>query len=880
MMEDFLAGAGWTCCSTTSGAATEPSGLAELHPEWIPAQVPGTAAGALRAAGTPGLLEADYDGRDWWWRCEFPGSPAPARLRLCGLASVADVWLNGDHVCHTENMFVAHEGDVDVSDTNVLFIRCAALAPLLAEKRPRPRWKSMLATNQNLRWFRTTLLGRQPGWTVTPPPVGPWRPVRLEPKVANWIMQRRVHAHVDADGNGIVEVALRVGGSGRSAPSDSDAYVLHVGEASGTLEADPPDEHHTVRISGSVLIPKAERWWPHTHGSQPLYGMALEAPGGIRVDLGRIGFRTVDVDRTGGAFELSVNGQPIFCRGAAWFPIDPVTMVASDDDVFHTLSLVREAGMNMVRIPGGTVYEDRRFWDLCDELGIMVWQDCMLGYLDPPDQEAFATNFEAELTTVLGDLGGRPSLVVLCGGQELEEQAAMFGLPRGKWSSPVVTEMVPRLAEVLLPGVPYVVSSPSGGDLPFRVDVGVSHYFGVGTYLRPLDDARRANVRFMSEGLAFGVPPERQTVDEACGGAFRAGHDPGWKRSVHHDTGRALDLEDVREFYVHEVFGVDAQMLRHLNPERSLDLGRAAVAEVMSRVFSEWRRPGSSCAGGLLIALRDLMPGPGWGVIDALGRPKAPWFALRRAFSPIAVLVTDEGVNGLRLHLLNDTDAEFSGSVRVTLFQRGEVLSEVGQQTVVVPARGGIEIEATALFDGFRDISYAYRFGPLTYDVVSVILLADGHGDSVEDAALTSPGEDHSGPGSRIASQVQWLPGGAHRPVEADLGFTAEACPSSGEWWDLRVATRRFAQWVAIDAPGWRPSDSWFHLEPGGTRLVRLYPESIASPTNGDQSGKGAHGHRPNGEVRALNLEGPVRIALTEGIGPSTTPIGSAEVNV
>jgi beta-galactosidase/beta-glucuronidase len=88
--------------------------------------------------------------------------------------------------------------------------------------------------------------------------------------------------------------------------------------------------------------------------------------------------------------------------------------------------------MNMVRIPGGTVYEDERFWDLCDELGIMVWQDCMLGYTDPPEDEAFEAAVVAELEQVFGRLGGRPALAVVCGGQEIEEQAAMFGLSPGE----------------------------------------------------------------------------------------------------------------------------------------------------------------------------------------------------------------------------------------------------------------------------------------------------------------------------------------------------------------------------------------------------------------------------------------------------------------
>ena len=178
--------------------------------------------------------------------------------------------------------------------------------------------------------------------------------------------------------------------------------------------------------------------------------------------------------------------------------------------------------MNMVRVPGGTVYEDEAFFSLCDRLGLMVWQDAMLAFLDPPDDPAFAEAVTEEVTGVLAAAGSDPSLSVVCGGQELEEQPAMFGLSRDRWSSPMTSSVIAGLAGSLAPGVPYLTSSPSGGSLPFQMDQGVSHYTGVGVFLRPLDDLRRSGVRFVSEGLAFAVPPERDTVDEACGGPVAA----------------------------------------------------------------------------------------------------------------------------------------------------------------------------------------------------------------------------------------------------------------------------------------------------------------------------------------------------------------------
>ncbi len=237
--------------------------------------------------------------------------------------------------------------------------------------------------------------------------------------------------------------------------------------------------------------------------------------------------------------------------------------------------------MNMVRIPGGTVYEDEPFFALCDRLGLMVWQDAMLAFLDPPDDPVFVATVVEELTGVLLGAAAHPSLSVVCGGQELEEQPAMFGLSRDRWSTRLADEVIPDLSSRLAPGIPYVTSSPGGGSLPFQMDRGVSHYTGVGVFLRPLDDLRRSDVRFVSEGLAFAIPPERDTVDEACGGARLAGHDPGWKRAIHHDTGGSWDLEDVRNHYVQLLFGEDPALLRRHDPERALDLGRAAVVQVM-----------------------------------------------------------------------------------------------------------------------------------------------------------------------------------------------------------------------------------------------------------------------------------------------------------
>jgi beta-mannosidase len=835
MGQDLLAGASWSCCATRPGAVTDPGQLAGGFPSWIPAAVPGTAAGAL--AGTSGWRKAataDVDGSDWWFCCRLPaGGDGAWTLVFEGLATVADVWFAGRHVLHSENMFVPYRVDLDaVAVDDEVVVRFAALTPLLGQRRPRPRWKTQMANHQGLRWFRTSYLGRQPGWAVTPAPVGPWRPVRLEPADAARIVSRRVEARGGDDGSGMVSVMVKVAGV-VDVPGPARVTVRRVDGGAGGREtvvaegmAAGKGDGAEMVIEGEITVAGIERWWPHTHGRQPLYAVTVEV-GQRTFEVGRVGFRTVEIDRTDGGFGLVVNGVAVFCRGACWWPVDGIGFHAGDDELRRTLDLVTSAGMNMVRIPGGSVYEESRFWDLCDELGIMVWQDCMISYTDPPEDEAYQAVVVSELEEIFGPLSGRPALAVVCGGQEVEEQAAMFGLPRSKWSCSLTEKIIPAVADRWLPGVPYVTSSPTGGDIPFQPDAGDCHYWGVGSFLRSPEDARRSGIRFMSEGMGFAIPPERQTVEEECGGAIRAGHDPEWKQAVHHDTGRSWDLEDVRDYYVKELFGTDPHRLRYLDPERALDMGRAVTAELFSRTFSEWRRAGSSCQGGLGVALRDLVPGAGWGLIDSLGRPKAPWFSLRRVFAPVAMIVTDEGLNGLHLHLVNDTEGAFQGEVKVVLFARGELRVEEVGCAVEIPARGQVMVDAGALFDGFRDVSYSHRFGPSAYDVVAAGLF-DGDGN--------------------VVSEIVHLPSGLDRPVEPEVGLTAVAHGQADGRWSLVVSTRRLAQWVVIEVPGFRPSDSWFHLAPGASRNVSLYP------IDGAES--------PSGHVRAFNAQTTARIVV------------------
>ena len=831
---DLLEGVVWECRQTAPGEAVSPKEAEALGPSgWWRARVPGTAASALAdRGGDPGSV--DFDGSDWWYRCSFeaPVERSPRVLEMGGMATIADIWLNGRHILHTDNMFRTYAVEPELEETNELWIRFGSVGTALSERRKRPRWKTYLIAHQNLRFVRTSLLGRLPGWAVTPPPVGPWRPVRLPPADEPRLTRRRVVAKCVGPDAGSVEVDLEV--AGLRAGSEA---VLVVGAARAAMHVE--GRTGALRLRGTQSLSSVERWWPHTHGPQALYEVGVEVDG-HRVGLGKVGFRTVQVDRSDDGFTLVVNDEPIFCRGAVWMPVDPVGLAPARAAVWRTLELARDANLNLIRVPGTGVYQDDSFWDACDELGLLVWQEAMLAFYDPPEDPEFEAELEAELEEQFGSISGRPSVAVVCGSQETEEQAAMHSLPRSKWEYPVLEETIPGVAARLLPGVPYVTSNPTGGMAPYEMDAGVSHYFGIGGYLRPVSDARRARVRFATECLAFACPPERRTVDDECGGAVKAGHDPGWKLAVHHDAGRSWDLEDMQAHYMHQLFRVDPFEIRYRDPERALDLARGTVVSLFESVLSEWRRNGSVCQGAVVLALRDLRAGPGWGVIDSLGKPKAPWFVLKRLMAPVALLVTDEGLNGLHVHLVNDGSRVVEGTVTVELFVRGELMVESANARVSVPARAGLTLGVMGMFDGFRDLTGAYAFGPPAYDVVSIRL------------------EDDEG--VRLAEGLH-LPDGCRRTLESDVGLQASASGSDGEW-VVDVTAGRFAQWVVVDVPGYLPEDSWFHLTPGDHKRVALRPDPDPVPG----IAKDAPVKKPVvGEVRAFNSVKSARFSISSG---------------
>ena len=744
----------------------------------------------------PALLGEAIDDRDVWLERTLHVD-APSTLHLARLGPISDVYVDGVLALSTRNLFRSYTVALDAGTRHVS-ICLRSPGQVLREKRPRPKWKTRLVAHQQLRWMRTSLLGRIPSWSPTGAPRGVYDAPLLVPRGSLHLPSVRLHPML-VDAHGWVDVLVP--------PHDATSIVVHVGGAHASLQRTADG------WAGRVELPSARPWWPHTHGEPALHAASIEVDGAPHA-LPPVGFRSLE-RHAGPRFGLRVNGVDVFCRGGVWVP------QLGDVDAAGTraaLETLRDSGANMIRIGGTMRYEDAVFFGLCDELGLLVWQDFMLANMDyPSDDPAFLAELTAEVDEQLWSWAAHPCLAVLCGGSEVAQQAAMVGQPEPRWYGPLFESLLPARCQALLPGVPYVPGSPSSppGILPFRVDSGVAHYYGVGAYERPLADARLADVTFASECLGLSNVPEPAAVEAMFGDDPPATHTPRWKAGVPRDNGSGWDFEDVRDHYFRELFAADPIAVRYADTDGYLERSRIVSGEVMARVFGAWRRHGSTTHGGLVWFLRDLCPGAGWGLLDERGDGKAALQMLKDAWSSTALFLTDESVNGVRVHVVHEGPNERALSLKLSLHRAGTTVAEVAHAITAAP-RSTSAHDLDVLLGGFRDVGHVYRFGPRTHDVVLGSLWDGEH---------------------RVAD-ASFIP---TLPMEPpDAGLVATLTRVDERRCDVTVRATHVALYTVVRVPGWRASHGYFHLAPGESRVVTLTASAGAKPPRGHVHALGA----------------------------------------
>ena len=827
--------ANWSMCATPPGRQDKPE--PPSGQPWTPLRTLMPVAAALRDLKQWSLdgHVMRFDAQDWWYRLQFDAPEAieggSLQLGFDGLATLATVWLNGAPLLASSNMFVFHVCDVGerlMPSGNELLLCFHALDTALAVRRPRPRWRAPMLEHQQMRWFRTTLVGRTPGWSPPCAVVGPWKDIWLEQRSVIDLRAISLRTEVVA-GMGVVRCGVH---ATAMCGHTFESVRLELEHEGRIHETDLAAGVAANKVAGQLRVPEVKLWWPHTHGEPALYKAVLKVRVAglvepVIIDLGYLGFRTILLDRDGGNFSLSVNGVPVFCRGACWTPLDAVTLRSSPQECRVAVAQARSAGMNMLRVAGTMVYEEEHFFDACNAEGMLVWQDFMFANMDyPEDDEAFTTSVSLEISQQLQRLQATACVALLCGNSEVAQQAAMWGASRDAWHSAFFADTLARLCHEVVPGTPYWPSSACGGSFPHQASAGTTSYYGVGAYLRGLDDARRSELKFATECLAFANVPSTPTLERIPGGLATRVHHSAWKARSPRDLAAGWDFDDVRDHYLALLFNIEPLKLRSSNHDRYLTLARVTTGEVMAAAFEEWRRPTSACNGALVLGLRDLWAGAGWGLIDDQGLPKPCFHYLKRVLQPLAVSISDEGINGLFVHIFNEHAESRPVELELTAWRGGDVLIARARRSCNLPPRSAQRLSCIDLFDHFLDLNHAYRFGPPPCDAVAATL---------------------KDPLGAVLAQTFFFQEGLSRHPEDDVGLSAHVRlhvqdPQSIE---LTLHTRKLAQGVHVDVPGFAADDDYFHMAPDTERRVMLR----------------GHARQPfSGYVHALNSTRSARI--------------------
>ena len=668
--------------------------------EWLPGIVPGGVHLDLMAAGRiADPFVGDEELRvqwvaecDWEYRREFTIEAAVAAeehlaLVFDGLDTLADIRLNGELLGSADNMFRTWRWDVTrrlrpgPNELTVVFRSAVRRGAELDARR------HLISANDQLPG--APYLRKAPchfGWDWGPklPNIGFWQGVRLEgwstarlenvriEQVVERPLERAVERSVER-ARGRISASVEIE---RTSDANSAAIeaVLRVVHPNGRIEAVRSVVGPNLSVADlAVEIGEPELWWPNGFGSQPLYRVEVElVAGGGRILDGRsfqVGLRNLELrrepDEWGESFGFAVNGVPVFAKGSNWIPADSFPARVTPERLESLLGAAADANHNMVRVWGGGYYETEAFYDACDRLGILVWQDFMFACsIYPLGDENFLAGVAAEVAGQVRRLRHRACLALWCGNNEMERGWASWG-----WDRPENADLKAaylRFFGETLPAwvaaedgvTPYWPSSPSSGRPLVEAIGGRSgdeHEWGVWHGLAPFAAYGREVYRFVSE-FGFESLPAAATVE-----AFAP--DPAdWNLGSplldHHQrcaSGNARIL-----FYLAQQFRLPRDF------EGLVYLSQVLQAEALRVGVEHWRRERDRCRGTLYWQLNDCWPVSSWSSIDYFGRPKALHYATRRFYAPVLLSTQVEG-DAATLSLTNDLPATWSGEVRWSL---------------------------------------------------------------------------------------------------------------------------------------------------------------------------------------------------------------------
>jgi beta-mannosidase len=678
----------WRIKDVAHGAGRPDAILAEAG--WLDVNLPTDTYLALHAAGR--LPHPFADGneeacrwvveREWWWHAVFqaPLISADERLRLefGGLDTFATIWLNGVLLGQTDNMFRAYGYDVTdlmrIEGRNEILIRFTPPSVMVADK-------SVLAWNissapikiSKRNHMRKAQFGWGWDWAPHLPTVGVWRPVTIEARPRTTIDTIRFSTLSISDG-ALTRVEVDLTGEHR----DDLELVMTLKTPDGIVAASATMASRDELAAVELLVERPELWWTADLGGQPLYELEvqLRQDGAIRDRrIQKVGLRTIvldtgpDRDEPGASFfRFVLNGVPIFARGANWIPASSFVGALDRADYAPLIETAIAANMNMLRVWGGGIYEHDAFYDLCDERGLLVWQDFMFACAPYPENDPdLVATIQAEIDFQIRRLHNHPCLSLWCGNNEGQAIHHMVTRLQGR-SDPYPGELyfesiIPQAVERLDPTTPYWPGSPSGGPSYNSMKAGDVHNWTVWHGFPQIPDATPVGnfdpspegvaytryaedmARFVSE---FGIQaaPALQTLER-------------WLSPDQLVLGSEHFLSRIKDHPKDKVNAMLANVTGLPSTLRQyVDFTQFVQAEGLKFGIEHYRRRKPHCSGTLIWQLNDCWPGISWSLVDHDGARKPSWYTVARAYAPVAASFRRTEDGAVEFWVINDTGEE------------------------------------------------------------------------------------------------------------------------------------------------------------------------------------------------------------------------------
>lgn len=705
--------------------------------EWRKAQVPGTVHTDLLKHGIIsdpfyGTNEHDLqwiDKKDWEYESKFtlPESWQDySRIELIfdGLDTYADVFVNGKQVLTANNMFRAWSVEVkDLLQLGENVVRVRFRSPLkedlpklerLGYDLPAPNDQSELG---GLEDRKISVFARKApyhyGWDWGPRFVtsGIWREVRLTgwngPRLTDLhIRQHEVNERM-AKLSAVVEIdASEVWQGNLEISGDGNTWVREV-------ELEPGRQSVELEIE----IPAPQLWWCRGLGEPSMYEFSAtlrcgdEAVSRRNVRTGLRSIRLIrDKDAEGTSFRFELNGVPVFAKGANHIPNDSFIPEVTAERYRHEIASAAESNMNMLRVWGGGIYEEDVFYDLCDEYGLLVWQDFMFACSMYPGDEAFLQSVAQEAEYNIKRLRNHPCIALWCGNNEMDSAWAHYDehggwgwkknysqLQREKiWADyeAIFHELLPEAVERLGGGVAYWSSSPlceiTGDERQHATKVsgeGDVHYWGVWHAVEPFSNYNERVGRFMSE-YGFQSFPELSSV-------------------LSYATEEQLELES-EVMLAHQKNGRGNQLIKeymeqYLPEPRDfksfLYMSQVLQAEAIQIAIEAHRRNKPFCMGTLYWQMNDCWPVASWAGMDYYGRWKALQYTVRRSFREVIMSVDGALEDTLTVHAISDLRDNLNAELRMALYDFSGTLLHEDSQPICISADSSAVISQVSVAD-------------------------------------------------------------------------------------------------------------------------------------------------------------------------------------